>query len=152
MTADHGDFDKLSEGRTYTCNHFLMAYVEDDLFVDGRDRAFLGQTHPIKNWWAEHDLKCIPSPSAAFVMIAEILQSMVKHEVIVVVSPSKVPSHSVSIVSTVSSVVTPKSSESDMLREYYTAVHALLKHVQVTFLSFSKPWLHTKVHPVTFSY
>ncbi|KZT11282.1 uncharacterized protein LAESUDRAFT_754949 [Laetiporus sulphureus 93-53] len=133
-SADRGDFDNLSEGRIYACNRFLVAYIEGDLFVDRRDQAYLGRTRPIENWWAEHDLKHIPPPSAASVVIAEILQGVVKREAEVVAVPSKVLSRSASIASVVSSVVTAKSTESDTLHEYYSTVHALPKHVQIVFV------------------
>ncbi|KZT01720.1 uncharacterized protein LAESUDRAFT_763454 [Laetiporus sulphureus 93-53] len=48
--ADHGDFDKFPEGRDHTCDHFLMAYMANDIFVDRHDRTFLGQTIPIDCW------------------------------------------------------------------------------------------------------
>ncbi|KZT02113.1 uncharacterized protein LAESUDRAFT_763050 [Laetiporus sulphureus 93-53] len=70
-SADHGNFDNLPEGRVYARNCFLVTYIEGDLFVDRRDQTYLGRTCPIENWWAKHDLKRIPPPSAASVVIAE---------------------------------------------------------------------------------
>ncbi|KZS99870.1 uncharacterized protein LAESUDRAFT_765142 [Laetiporus sulphureus 93-53] len=76
--------------------------------------------------------------------MAEILQDVVKHEPEVVAATPRVQLRSASVMSTMSSMVTIKSSESDTLHEYYIAIHALPKCVQIAFLNFGKPWPHTK--------
>lgn len=53
--ADRGNFDKFPEGHDLTCNHFLMAYMANDVFVDQHNCTFLGQTIPIGCWWIDYD-------------------------------------------------------------------------------------------------
>ncbi|KZT00306.1 uncharacterized protein LAESUDRAFT_764729 [Laetiporus sulphureus 93-53] len=142
--ADCGNFDKFPEGRDLTDDRFLMAFTANDVFVDWCDCTFLGQTIPIGCWWIDYDSRHIPSSSTMSHAMAEILQDVVKHESEVAAVTLRVQSRSASVVSTVSSAVTTKSSESNMLHEYYATIHTLPKHVKIMFLSFRKPWPHTK--------
>ncbi|KZT01723.1 uncharacterized protein LAESUDRAFT_763460 [Laetiporus sulphureus 93-53] len=76
--------------------------------------------------------------------MAEILQDAIKREPEVVAATPRVQSRLASVMSMASSVVTTKSSKSNTLHEYYIAIHALPKCVQVVFLSFGKRWPHTR--------